>query len=512
MTPRQPRCTIVPPYLLEAMVGGTNAHAAASAERTLRADTRHRARRSGRPVTATGEATPAGGARPAADQDDTTPQRLVSDAHGEQTLPGDRVRGEGDPATGDAGADEAYDGLGLTWTLFHDVFGRDSLDGKGLPLLATVHYGEDYDNAFWDGTQMVFGDGDGVIFQRFTLSLDVIGHELAHGLTETTAGLMYQGQSGALNESVSDVFGSLVRQHATGQTADTADWLIGAELFTEDVQGVALRSMKAPGTAYDDPRLGKDPQPATMADYVVTADDNGGVHINSGIPNHAFYLVATTIGGSAWEAPGQIWFDTLTGAGIAADCDFSTFAGLTVAAATARYGEGSTETSAVTQAWQQVGVLDAAPTNPAPTDPAPTEPAPTDPAPTEPAPTEPAPADPAPTEPAPTEPAPTDPAPTDPAPTADTEVRVRRTGGIAGQVRERTVRLGELPDDDVQRWWDLLSGQQLEGLSQQAAATRPVPDAFNYSVTVPTQGVAVTLPEHGLPEGVRGLMQRTLGD
>ena len=148
----------------------------------------------------------------------------------------------------------------------------------------------DYDNAFWDGTQMVFGDGDGVIFLPFTRSVDVIGHELAHGVTQYTSGLNYQDQSGALNESVSDVFGVLVKQRLLGQTADQADWLVGAELLAPGVNGVALRSMAAPGTAYDDPRLGKDPQPGHMRDYVDTTDDNGGVHINSGIPNKAFHV------------------------------------------------------------------------------------------------------------------------------------------------------------------------------------------------------------------------------
>ena len=353
---RSPRCGIVPPYLLQALAEA-DGHAGSSAEHTLRRDVEHRAHRQGRHTGAAGPLAPAAEPGPAPAPDDGTgPQRVIDDAAGRETLPGTTVRREGEPATGDAAVDEAYDGLGQTWSLYSEVFGRDSLDGRGLALLATVHYGKDYDNAFWDGTRMVFGDGDGEVFNRFTVSVDVIGHELTHGVTELTAGLTYRGQSGALNESVSDVFGSLVRQRAAGQSADEADWLIGAGLFTDSVRGVALRSMKAPGTAYDDPRLGKDPQPATMADYVETTDDNGGVHINSGIPNHAFYLTASAIGGHAWEAPGQIWYDTLTGDGIAADCDFATFAGLTVAAATARYGAGSSEVGAVEQAWTQVGV------------------------------------------------------------------------------------------------------------------------------------------------------------
>ena len=218
-------------------------------------------------------------------------ERTIFDARGTEDLPGVRVRGEGEPATDDVAATEAYDALGATYALFREVYGRSSIDGAGLPLDATVHYGQDYDNAFWNGERMVFGDGDGEVFERFTASVSVIGHELTHGVTQYTANLTYQGQSGALNESVSDVFGALVEQHLFGQTADQATWLIGEGLFTPEVQGRALRSMKAPGTAYDDDVLGKDPQPGHLDDYVETTDDNGGVHLNSGIPNRAFYLV-----------------------------------------------------------------------------------------------------------------------------------------------------------------------------------------------------------------------------
>src|SRR5262249_6826367 len=148
-------------------------------------------------------------------------------------------------------------------------------------------------------------------FNRFTISVDIMGHELTHGVTAYTAGLIYQGQSGALNESISDVFGSMVKQFALSQTVATADWLIGAGIFTPKVNGVALRSMKEPGTAYNDPVLGKDPQPADMAHYVNTSSDNGGVHINSGIPNRAFYLTAVALGGNSWDRAGRIWYATL---------------------------------------------------------------------------------------------------------------------------------------------------------------------------------------------------------
>lgn len=203
---------------------------------------------------------------------------------------------------------------------------------------------------------MVFGDGDGEIFNRFTVAVDVIGHELAHGVTEDEAGLIYNAQAGALNESMSDVFGSLVKQRPLRQTADQADWLIGAGLLTSNVRGVALRSMKAPGTAYDDPMLGKDPQPAHMRDYVRTFQDNGGVHINSGIPNHAFYLVATRLGGQAWERAGRIWYETLRDPQLRPNTGFRRFAGLTVTVAGRLYGTGSPEQQAVREGWDQVGI------------------------------------------------------------------------------------------------------------------------------------------------------------
>jgi Zn-dependent metalloprotease len=285
-----------------------------------------------------------------------SPDRNVSDAGGLEHLPGRLVRSEAQPPVADVAVNEAYDGLGATYSLYWTQFQRDSVDGNGLPLAASVHYGTLYDNAFWDGDRMVLGDGDGEVFNRFTLSVSVIGHELTHGVTQLTANMRYHGQSGALNESVSDVFGALVEQHAKGHSAAEASWLIGEGLFTDQVQGRALRSMKAPGTAYDDDVLGKDPQPASMAGYVDTDDDDGGVHLNSGIPNRAFYLVAETLGGNAWDAPGQIWYDTLTSGALTATVDFAGFAAATAAAASARFGAGSAEEQAVLSAWETVGV------------------------------------------------------------------------------------------------------------------------------------------------------------
>lgn len=290
----------------------------------------------------------------------TGPHRTVADAHGTEVLPGNVVRIEGGPAVGDPPVDEAYDGLGATFAFYLSAYGRHSIDDQGLPLDATVHYGQGYDNAFWNGERMVFGDGDGELFGRFTASLDVIGHELTHGVTADEANLRYAGQPGALNESLSDVFGVLVKQYTLGQTAEQADWLIGSELLLPAVHGRALRDMAAPGTAYDDPVLGKDPQVGHLRDYVQTASDNGGVHVNSGIPNRAFHAVATALGGPAWERAGALWYEALRDPAVRPGTRFAGFAATTLRLARHRYGQTSPEAKAVREGWQLVGVLPAA--------------------------------------------------------------------------------------------------------------------------------------------------------
>jgi hypothetical protein len=383
-SPGRAICGIVPPEILRRIAEGAGPDhpdvpddAAAAAQRTLEADALLRRQREvfaergrgdlrgpipGLPNLRVGERV-AEAERRARAKAEPVVQRAVYDAQHQSKLPGRLVRGEGKPPTADDPVNRAYDGLGATWQLYWSAFQRNSLDAKGLELVASVHYEEQYDNAFWDGQQMVFGDGDGTYFNDFTSSVDVIGHELAHGVTQYTAGLTYVTQSGALNESVSDCFGSMVKQQVLGQDAADADWLIGEGLFTAKVQGVALRSMKAPGTAYDDPVLGRDPQPVDMDGYVkLPADaqhDNGGVHTNSGIPNRAFYLAAANIGGRSWDGAGLVWYDVLTGSSITKDIDFAGFARLTVDAAEARFGAGSSQARAVKDAWQTVKVLKA---------------------------------------------------------------------------------------------------------------------------------------------------------
>ena len=344
---------ILPPYILVEIARNGSPDQRARALDTLSADASVRQFRA---TTATARAfapvrlhAAMPGTRPA------MKRTIYSANHGEE-LPGVPVRLEGSAPADDVSVNEAYDGLGATFDFFLDQFQRNSIDNAGMALDATVHFSRDYDNAFWNGQQMVFGDGDGALFKRFTSSLDVIGHELTHGVTEFESGLQYQGQSGALNESLSDVFGVLIKQYANKQTADQADWLIGADLLVAGPGRQALRSMKEPGSAYDDPVMGKDPQPGHMKDYVHTVSDNGGVHINSGIPNKAFYLAASALGGYAWEKAGRIWYETLLDAGLKSNANFRAFAKLTVANTDKLFGAASKESGVVRRAWHDVGV------------------------------------------------------------------------------------------------------------------------------------------------------------
>ena len=270
------------------------------------------------------------GIRPAAGQD-FQGSREVYDAKFKETTPGDKARFEGDKATGNKEVDNAYDFTGFIRDFYKTEFNRNSIDGKGMKMVSTVDYGDNYENAFWNGSQMTYGHaGDASPFKTFML-LDVAGHEITHGVTEMESGLTYQGQSGALNESLSDVFGNLIKQYAEKQTADKADWLVGGGIWKDTVKGRALRDMLNPGTAYDDPAVGKDPQPAHMKDYYKTWGDNGGVHYNSGIPNKAFATFANAVGGNAWEDPGHIWFSARKLAG--SNPSFAQFAYQTLEAA-----------------------------------------------------------------------------------------------------------------------------------------------------------------------------------
>lgn len=282
-------------------------------------------------------------------------RRAVFDAQRGRRLPGIHARAEGSRRVADADVNDAYDGAGRTYDFFRRVYGRFSVDDRGMRLDCSVHFGNAFNNAHWDGRQVICGDGDGKYFRRFAASTDIIAHELTHGVTQYAAGLRFSGQCGALAEHFCDVFAVLVRQYWRGETADAADWLVGADLFTERVNGSGIRSLRAPGTAYDDPILGRDPQPSHMRNYVKTRSDDGGVHINSGIPNHAFYRVATLLGGRAWEIAGRIWYRALTHH-LSPRARFQQCADATWRAAGELYGGGSEPQTAVREAWSGVGI------------------------------------------------------------------------------------------------------------------------------------------------------------
>lgn len=350
MSPRPIRCVTPPHMLRQIVLNGTPAQRE-TALRTITASEQLRAlRRTMLELSAFMPSMSAAGKH-----------RTVYDAHEGSLLPGVLARLEGDPPSADPSVNEAYEGAGATYDLFLQVYGRNSIDNNSLRIDSSVHYLKGYDNAFWNGEQMVYGDGDEdlpateKLFNRFTVAMDIIGHELTHGVTQFEANLAYWDQTGALNESFSDVFGILVKQYALGQTAEEASWILGEGLFTANVSGLGLRSMKAPGTAYNDAVLGKDPQPGHINDYISMVEDNGGVHINSGIPNHAFYVMAKEIGGFAWEKAGQIWYRTLVDK-LSARSDFQDAANLTHAAAAELYGDGSLEQKAVKSGWAEVGL------------------------------------------------------------------------------------------------------------------------------------------------------------
>lgn len=214
------------------------------------------------------------------------------------------ARKETGKLTTDKDVNNAYDNAGIVRDYFKNQLGWNSVDGLGMDIILNVHYMMRYNNAFWDGEQMTFGDGDGDNFANFAGALDVTGHEMAHGVIQYTSGLIYKGQSGALNEHFADVFGVAIDQWHKKQTAETASWTIGTDCVKGKYAGKAIRSMKSPA----DPSVVLMPQPDHMLKIYKGKNDNGGVHINSGIPNKAFYLVSMDIG---TQEAALLWFEAL---------------------------------------------------------------------------------------------------------------------------------------------------------------------------------------------------------
>ena len=280
--------------------------------------------------------------------------RLVYDAHNTKQLPGTLVRAEGQDDVSDNAVNEAYHFSGDAYDFYDQVFQRNSLDDEGMTLISSVHVSP-RNSAFWNRRQMAYGDGDGRRFRRLTRSLDVVGHELTHGVQQFTSDLHYYGQSGALNEHFSDVFGVLIRQWKNEETVENTNWLIGAEIVIPAEPPAirrAIRDMENPGTAYNDPdMMGIDPQPDNMSEIYEGAADRGGVHINSGIPNRAFVLAAQALGGNAWDVAGHIWYKTMLK--LSRHSQFINCAEMTVQVA-ADYGTQAEK--AVRASWEAVGI------------------------------------------------------------------------------------------------------------------------------------------------------------
>ena len=433
------QCHFIPPWLLE-RVGASG---------SLALDEQLRARRAARALRPRSLDVADGADVAAVDVAAWT----VHDAGSATSLPGRPARAAGQPETGDVAVDEAAASIEATLAMFAEGFDRSSYDGRGAPVTITVHYARDYDNAFWDGTHLVFGDGDGKVFERFTKPGDVLAHEFGHAVTEYTAGFVYRGQAGALNESVSDVMAACFKQHTAGQSAADGDWLIGEGIFVPAIRARALRDMAAPGTAYDDPTLGKDPQVGHMVDFIDTDEDNGGVHLNSGIPNRAFQRAATAIGGTSLQGAGQIWYAALTAGDLQPSADFVDFAAATIAVA----GEHA---EAVTEAWHAVGVM------PGRQAARPFE----------------------------------APAVWVPSPRAADVVRVKRSGGFAGRTEQGEVALSDAESE----LRSLVERIDFDAAAANAASYRQMPDMFVYTFRV-ADGDPVTLPEQALSEDLHEL-------
>lgn len=250
---------------------------------------------------------------------------------------------------------QAYDGCKLTYKFFKDAFGRNSIDNQGQPIRAVVHYqaewGKKLSNAEWDPDKqmLLFGDGDGIDTQSYTSDYDIIGHELTHGIIRTICpDIEYSGQIGALDEHISDVFGIMIKQYSSKQLAKDSDWLIGDNTYRDTAtRKITLRSMKEPSNS----NVVKYPQPSHMRDLNKFGND---VHDYSGIPNHAFYLAATNIGGYSWKKVGKVWYEAMLN--LKSNDNFTSFAQKTISAAAKFFSHDSSIIHHVVDAWDEVGI------------------------------------------------------------------------------------------------------------------------------------------------------------
>jgi Zn-dependent metalloprotease len=322
-------CTFIPPHIYRHLSGSADTRARAAGQRGVALSERLRGQRD---MTAL---------MPAMSSTPGRMRRTMYDGGGQTALPGTSVRGEDGPPSTDPAVEAAFARAGIVWSFYKNVFGRDSLDNRGARLDSTVHYGQNFANAVWNGNEMVYGDGDDTM-RNFTTSLDVIAHEMTHGVTGSASGLVYNAQSGALNEHISDVFGVLALQYDAAQNpanysgrTPAQKWLLGTDVIVAPdpmppgATARAVRDMLNPGTAYGGLVIGDDPQVATFDD-----------------------LFAEAVGGNAWELPGKVWYRAATASGLSPNADFAEFRTATLNATKI---EGADD-KALTKAWDAVGV------------------------------------------------------------------------------------------------------------------------------------------------------------
>ena len=269
------------------------------------------------------------------------------------SLPGPLARSEGGAASADAVVNTNYDRLGSTYDCYMSLFGRDSYNNAGAKMISSVHYSNNYVNAYWNGIQMVYGDGDGVQASNLANSMDVTAHELTHAVTENSSNLTYSGESGGLNESMSDVFGNVCEWHRDGQVISANTWMVGEDIWTPGTANDALRYMANPG------------QDGGSLDYYPDYTPGVDVHYSSGISNLAFYLLSQ--GGTH---PTGKTSTVVTGIGIAKAAQVFYRANNTIFTASTTFEQAKTATeqaatqlgytgaeiASVTAAWQAVGV------------------------------------------------------------------------------------------------------------------------------------------------------------
>jgi Zn-dependent metalloprotease len=280
--------------------------------------------------------------------------RAVHSANNGLSLPGVLMRSENQPPVPDPAVNELYDTIGDVYTFFRDMWARHSIDDRGMIIEAVAHYGLLYDNAYWEGGRLVCGDGDNIYFNRFTGDPAVIAHELVHGLTQCEAGIIYKGRKGVANESISDSFAIAFDHYHKRKVFSDADWVIGTKILKQGLQGRGIRDLREPGTAFNDPRLGRDMQPAHMKHYI-EAGEIDEMHLNSGIPNKAFYLVCEQLKMPSWHDPIRIWYRALCEYATK-DTDVETWPDCTARAAIDLFSAGSGAYQAVRRAWNAVGL------------------------------------------------------------------------------------------------------------------------------------------------------------